>query len=370
VRLAIALGGSVLASALLYGSTPAAAQEIPEAPAIANAVEEMRVALDARLDTLEKQGFSGVVLVALKGKTAYARGLGYAKCDSTELMTTEHVFLIGSITKEFLRVVTYKLEEEGHLRLDDPIGQFIPDLPDDKAALTVRQLIYHSAGLPDIVDASGRPVPYSLAYDYENVTRDEMLRRFAKTDLFSNPGETEKYSNLGYQVLAVVLEEAAGATIEDLLHSRVFRPAGMTRTGYVAPDWSAAKFAEGCHADATRWGSPYVDGMWMEDGPSWNLRGAGGLLGTAEDLSRFMNALKRQLIFGPEAQERYLRDRLVRFSSYKDRGMGPAGSNGIFSAVFFWLRVSDFRFVILSNRANQIGESYARELIRMAVPAR
>ncbi len=333
-------------------------------------VEQMRSALDARLTELEKHGFCGVVRVDVKGELAYARGLGHADCAATEAMTPDDVFLIGSITKEFLRLLAYKLEEEGHLRMDDPIGTFLPDLPEDKAALTVRQIVTHTAGIPDLVDASGRPVEYTVAYDYEPVSKEQMLNRFGKAALIFKPGTREEYSNLGYQVLAAVYEAATKERIEDILRTRIFEPAGMAHTGWIRPDWSSVRFAEGCLEDGSRWGSPLLDGMWMEDGPSWNLRGAGGLLGSAEDLSRFMDALHRGILLKPETQARYLDDRLVNMRRYGERGMGPAGSNGIFNAVFFWLEKSDFRFVILSSHADQIGEDYARELIHLTARAR
>lgn len=333
-------------------------------------VEEMRSGMDERLAELESMGFSGVVRVEVKGEPAYARGLGFADCAATERMTTDHVFLIGSITKEFLQLLSYKLEEEGHLLRDDPIGKYLPGLREDKAAITVAQVVAHTAGIPNFVDASGKPVEYSVEYDYEPVTREKMLERFGKAKLLFEPGTREEYSNLGYQVLAAVFEAATRQSIEELLRSRIFEPAGMTRTGWVLPTWRGARFAEGCRADGSRWGSPYIDGMWMEDGPSWNLRGAGGLLGTAEDLCRFMNALEQQLLLEPETQTRYLNDRLVSIKRYGERGMGPAGSNGIFNAVFFWLEQSDFRFVILSSHADESGESYARELIRLSARAR
>lgn len=360
----------LLLSVLFFASTSESTRGDDQEQLPKLTVDAMRAALDARLDTMEKQGFSGVILIAVHGQIVYERGLGYATCDATERMTSDHAFLIGSITKEFLRLLTYRLEEEDVLHLDDAIGKSIPHLPKEKATLTVRQLVEHTAGLPDIIAASGEPIEYTVAYDYEPVTREEMLQRFARAKLISPPGKEEKYSNLGYQVLAAVLEKATNQSLEDLLRSRIFIPAGMSHTGYVAPDWSEVRFAEGCRADGTRWGSPYVDGMWMDDGPSWNLRGAGGLLGTAEDLARFMGALKNQRLLGAAAQRRYLDDRLVRLRRYDERGMGPAGSNGIFDAVFFWLEESDFRFVILSNRANHIAEDDARELIHLAARAR
>ncbi|MEN8376963.1 MAG: serine hydrolase domain-containing protein, partial [Gemmatimonadota bacterium] len=132
-------------------------------------VTTMIAALDARLDELEAEGMAGVVALWIAGEPVYERGLGHADCALTTPMTPEHVFLIGSITKEFMKVLGYALQADGALSFDDLVGAHLPGLPEHLAGLTVRQLLLHTAGLPDIIDRDGQPIDYTVDYDYEDV---------------------------------------------------------------------------------------------------------------------------------------------------------------------------------------------------------
>lgn len=334
-------------------------------------VEAVKAALDARLIELEAKGFSGVVYLGLGDETVYSRGVGYADCKNTQKMSRDHVFLIGSITKELLKLLAYKLAAEHYFSFDDNIGDYIPKLPIHLAGLTIKQIITHKAGLPDLIDKNGRVIRrYYIGYDYEPVSREALINRFSKTKLIYRPGKKEKYSNLGYQVLAVIFELATDKPLEELLQTHIFKPAHMSQTGYVMVDWSGSKFADGCRSNGKRWGNPHTDRMWMADGPSWNLRGAGGLFSTARDLSRFLSALKNQKLLSPQVQASYLKDRLLVSRKYGEPAMGPGGSNGIFDAFFYWLSESDYRLIVLTNREDHLGENYGKELIRMTTPVR
>jgi|GEM_PF-6232168 len=322
--------------------------------------------LEAYIDGLTTTGASGVALVQIGDEAVVRRGFGSADCAGTEAMGPDHLVMIGSITKEFTRILAYQLAEEGTISFTDPIGKYLPDWPDEKARIPLSSLIHHTSGLPDLVDAHGAPVQYTVEFDYIPVVRNEMLERAAAASLLFQPGAHEEYSNLGYGVLAAILEIASGETYAALLQEKIFGPAGMRHTGYWFENWRDLRFAEGCRGGDERWGSPIVDRMWGDDGPSWNLKGAGGLLSTVDDLSRWLAALRSGTLFGPEMQKRYLADRLVVSERLGQRVMGPAGSNGIVNAVAYWLEQDDLRIAIVTTRADHQAESsgIARELIR------
>lgn len=323
--------------------------------------------LETYLSKIEEEGASGVVLVAVGDEARFRRGFGTADCEGSRPMTADHLVMMGSITKELTQLLTYVLAEEEKLSFADPIGRYFPTLPAPMASITVEQVVFHTAGFPDLIDAGGNPVPYSVEYDYIPVSRQEMLARSAKVKLIFTPGEREEYSNLGYNLLGALLEIAAGETYEELLETRVFEPAGMTRTSYYFPDWRELPFADGCRSGA-RWGSPLVDGMWGAAGPSWNLKAAGGLLTTVDDLTRWFGALGAGRFLGPEMQSKYLDERLSYSKFFDQRAMGPAGSNGIFNAVAYWAESSDLRVVVVTSRSDFQAERerIARTVIRTA----
>ena len=323
-------------------------------------------ALDAYFDEIQTGGAAGVVLVAQRDETLFRRGFGHADCMGTTSMTADHVVMMGSITKEFTQLLSYVLVDEGKLAFRDPIGSYLPGLPPKMAAITVEQLVSHTAGLPDLIDEHGRPVPYTVGYDYVPVSRAQLIERAARAELIFPPGSREQYSNLGYNLLGAVLEIASAESYERLLASRIFDKAGMTDTGYRYDDQRRRSFAEGCGPGGERWGSPLLDGMWGPEGASWNLKAAGGLLTTVDDLALWFGGLGAGRFLGPEIQRRYLDERLVDSQTRGQRVMGPAGSNGIFNAVAYWAESSDLRIVVVTSRSDHQAESegIARRVIR------
>lgn len=342
------------ALAVSAASQPALADEV---------VKSLPGAIDTFMTPIAADGFSGIVVVSANNEILFRGTYGFADCAGREPLTPDHIMMIGSITKEFTQLLAYQLASEGTLSLDDSIDRFIPDLPVALARISIRQLVQHTAGLPDLVDTAGEPVPYTVEYDYLPVSREQLLSRFSNVSLIAAPGDEEEYSNLGYNVLAAIYEIASGETYMELLRTRIFEPAGMGTMNYVYPGATGLNFAEGCRTDDQRWGSPIIDSMWGESGPSWNLQGAGGLLGRADDLLLFFGALGQGKLLHNDMQQIYLDDRLVFLDSLKVRAMGPAGSNGIFNAVAFWAETTDLRVVVMSSHAAHTAESFSGRLI-------
>ena len=136
-------------------------------------------------------------------------------------------------------------------------------------------MLTHTSGLVDV-----------LGGDYERQTRGSMLAGALESELQARPGAEYAYSNVGYSVLAAIVEKASGIGYEEFLAKHLFAPAGMTQTGYVLPDWEPGQVA----VEYDRQGRPHgrpLDHPWASDGPYWNLRGNGGLLSTARDMFRW-----------------------------------------------------------------------------------
>ena len=152
--------------------------------------------------------------------------------------------MIGSITKEFTRVLGFALEEEGVFHLDDKVSGILPDFSGPIGQATLRQLLDHTGGLPDIIDQNGKPVSYTVDYDYRPVSRRELIARAMLAELLAKPGDREQYSNLGYQLLAAIYEVATGDTYPDLLRRYVYGPAKMEDTGFWFPDSEQRSFAD------------------------------------------------------------------------------------------------------------------------------
>jgi CubicO group peptidase (beta-lactamase class C family) len=244
------------------------------------------------LDDTLPDGTSGTVVAARDGSVAHCRGFGLADRDAKVAARCDTVYDTMSITKQFTAAAILKLEMMGELRVTDPLSKFVGPVPDDKRAITLHHLLTHTAGLPE-----------QLGGDYDALSREDMLDGALESRLRSAPGTEHSYSNLGYSVLAAVVERASGGGYEEFLAENLFAPAGMTQTGYVLPEWKPGQVAVEYDENGAPKGKPF-DHPWAEDGPYWNLRGNGGLLSTARDMFRWHVALRGDEVLSKSAKDK------------------------------------------------------------------
>ncbi len=354
---------------LLWG-IPFAACQAAEPRAVevkdGTVVGELGATIDRHFSQLAAKEFSGAVLVARSGEVVLSNGYGFARRDPPLSFTAETVFDIGSITKPFTAAAILKLEMEGKVGTSDPITKYFTEVPEDKRAITLHHLLTHTAGFVD-----------SLGGDYERIGRDEFVRLALASKLRSKPGAKYSYTNVGYSLLAAVIELVAEKPYGEVLHERLFLPAGMQATGYVEPDWSKWPIAHGFEK-GKNWGTP-LDHAWAPDGPYWHLRGNGGLLSNVGDLYRWSLVLGSDSIFSREALEKHLTPKVSEgllsggsqyaygWSVSTDRKgrrvIEHNGSNGIF---FADLRVYPEERTVLVLATNASGLKYMSELSRVA----
>ncbi|MFW6694295.1 serine hydrolase domain-containing protein [Streptomyces sp. MAR4 CNX-425] len=270
-------------------TTAAAAKDHPAARSVA-----------AYLDDVWPEGAPGTVVAARGDALVTCAGRGLADRAAGTRARCGTVYDIASMTKQFTAAAIVKLQSEGRLRTSDRIGRYFDHVPADKRGITLHHLLTHTAGLPEAVGD-----------DYDPLSRDELAAAALAAPLRSRPGDTYAYSNTGYSLLAAVVEKASGTGYEAYLAGRLFRPAGMTRTGYVLPDWDPRRIAVEYDRRGRPQGTP-LDHPWAADGPYWNLRGNGGMLSTARDLLRWHRALLSHRVLDERATSllfrRYVRE--------------------------------------------------------------
>jgi CubicO group peptidase (beta-lactamase class C family) len=245
------------------------------------------------------EGSSGSLVAAIDGRMVTCRGWGTADRESGDPAGCDTVYDVMSMTKQFTAAAILKLEMQGRLRVTDPIGRYVADVPPDKRDITVQHLLTHTAGLVD-----------SLGGDYEPLSGADLVAEALGSDLRSRPGARHHYSNVGYSLLAVIIEEASGTGYEEYLAEHLFAPAGMDRTGYVLPDWRRSDIAVEYDEEGRHQGRP-IDHVWAADGPYWNLRGNGGLLSTARDMFQWHRALEGEQVLDAEAKADLFRPRVL-----------------------------------------------------------
>ena len=241
---------------------------------------------------------SGTLVAVRAGRIVVCRGFGWADRHARVPAGCDTVYDIGSITKQFTAAAVLKLEMLGELDVRDPISRFLGPVPPDKAAITVQQLLTHTSGLTA-----------SLGGDYDRLTRRQLVAQAMARPLQSTPGTKYHYSNVGYSLLAAIVQEAAGTGYERFLAENLFAPAGMMQTGYVLPQWCRADVAVEYDARGAPHGRPF-DHPWATGGPWWNLRGNGGLLSTARDMVRWHRALQHERVLDRDAKRALFRPRV------------------------------------------------------------
>lgn len=183
--------------------------------------------LDEVPAALERENFSGTVLVVRRGQVLLERGFGQADRERQVPNGPETVYPIGSLTKLITATGIVKLSDERRLKLDDSLGLWLPGAP-RLASLTLRQLLNHTSGLPDFSEAE--VLRYQAAYP----SSDSLVRVANSLKPGVKPGKSFAYSSWGYVLLGAVMERATGEPPADYLREAVLVPAGMTHAGFDA----------------------------------------------------------------------------------------------------------------------------------------
>lgn len=242
---------------------------------------------------LEIRGLPGVVVGVVAGDDlVWAEGFGHADIEADRPMDTDTRFRMASHSKLFTATAIMQLREEGRLRLDDPVTDYLPwftfqaAAPDDPP-VTIEHLLTHSSGLPREAG------PHWTEWDFP--TADEVRALMPEREAPFSPEVRWKYSNLAYTVAGMVVEEVSGSSWADYLQVNIFDPLGMSASSVDEPDPLLATGYGSRMPDGSREVIPFVDARGMA--------AATGLTSTVEDMARFVSAQFRE---GPRGGERLL----------------------------------------------------------------
>jgi len=261
----------------------------------------------AYLSRLEGFGFSGAALVAKDGRVLVETAHGLADRKSKTPVRADTIFDIGSVTKQFTAAAILLLESDGKLRVTDPLAKYLKGVPADKAGITIHHLLTHTSGL-----AMG------FGGDYEKVSREAVVSRAMASELQSPPGQRHAYSNAGYSLLAAVVEVASGQSFETFLRERLFRPAGMSTSGYFFTGRDEGRLARG-YEGGEDWGIG-AEKAAATGGDFWNLLGNGGVHSTVGDMYKWMDALQKGKVLSKEAREKFFRPHVLVSADYRKSG--------------------------------------------------
>jgi CubicO group peptidase (beta-lactamase class C family) len=281
----------------------------------------------ARIDELlqryvDENRIPGAVgLVLRDGRPVYEGAIGWSDKEASRRMTTDTIFRIASQSKAITSVAILQLVEEGRIALGNPVSQFIPSFAKTtvaantdsgistvpaKRAITVRDLLTHTAGvsygtephLAALYEAKG--LGPAAGYGWYTADKDEpvcdTMERLGSLPFAAQPGEAWVY---GYNtdILGCVVERASGLPLDKYIETKITRPLGMKDTRFFLPPGDRSRLAAVYASDSGGKGTRAPDGARGQghyvDGPRRSFSGGAGLLSTARDYARFLEAIRR-----------------------------------------------------------------------------
>jgi CubicO group peptidase (beta-lactamase class C family) len=250
-------------------------------------------AIENRVDAIVRsamrtQQIPGVCLgVVRDGRLVKATGYGYANVELRVPMSASSVFQSGSVAKQFTATVIMMLVNGGKLGLDDPLSKYYPEARSLAAGVvTVRQLLTHTSGIPDIFGETDETSYAKGILDFRHdYTEEELLHKYLALPLDFKPGDRWSYSNTGYEILGFLIHRITGEFYGDVLRQRIFGPLSMTATRIISEEDIIPNRVSGYRI---------IDGQlknqeWIA--PSLNTTADGGLYTTVTDLAKWDAAL-------------------------------------------------------------------------------
>ena len=316
--------------------------------------------IDRFMTALHERGqFNGSIIVAVDGKAIYRKAFGDADFQSHRKFTPTTVSCIGSVSKQFTAMTVMMLAEQNKIKYDDEVSKYIPELSRSLNGITLRRLLHHTSGIPDVGD---------LGIDHPGLTNDEVLQRLSKPDCrVSKPGEKYRYSNANYILLSVVVERVSGQHFVDFVADRIFKPLGMQSTFWALGqprDPNSVARAYDQFGNASGYDSP-------------TTTGDGGIFSTVDDLLKWDQALyTERLVRQPTLAEAFTAGQVSKGVSTYGFGWNVrdldgrkfvwhTGSVGGYRG-FIARRLPDkIAIIILSNKGNSKRQEFAEAILNI-----
>lgn len=231
------------------------------------------------------ENFSGNALVAIKGEIIYSKSFGYASRELLVENTIDTKFRIGSISKPITAIAVMILVEKGLMDVNEHLATYISDIPVTWKDITIHQLLTHTSGLAHQSE---------LVETKHNLTIEETFEIYQNLPLMQESGVAMNYSNIGYFVLSMLVEEVSNKSFDTFVQEEVFEKLGMVNSGGDYPNQILMHRAEGYEVN--------VDGS-LKNADFDNMltkRGAGNMYSTVEDLSKLGKAFSSDILLSEE----------------------------------------------------------------------
>ena len=230
-------------------------------------------------------------LVAKNGSVIYRKAFGTANLELDVPMKPEHVFEIGSITKQFTSVSILMLMEQGKLSLEDEITTYLPDYPTHGKKISIHSLLNHTSGIKS----------YTAMQSFRELARTDMsptelIDVFKNEPMDFDPGEEYRYNNSAYIILGHIIEVVSGKTYGDFVEQQIFQKLGMKNSHYGSMSKIIKNRASGYQ--------PTDDGFRNADYLSLTLPyAAGSIMSCVDDMLLWEQALHKNTLISEKSKQ-------------------------------------------------------------------
>ncbi|HUN22598.1 MAG TPA: serine hydrolase domain-containing protein [Anaerolineales bacterium] len=351
---------------------------VAQTPATGSATGSATASQKRQVDALFRQFITAnqpgaVVIVVQDGKVLYKNAYGLANLKKKTPLTVQSQLHFGSCGKQFTAMGILLLAEEGLLKLDDPLIQHLPELKRLGKQITIRHLLHHTSGVPDIYESA-------TLYDQilnlaDQPTNQDMLNLLSETGRKRFVvGEEFFYSNTGYDLLGSVIERVSGVSYAEFMQSYLFKPLGMKDT-FSVPDKKRLK-GESIALSYTSEDDETPE--LVASDPFDNLVGSGSFYTTVEDMALYEKALLNNTLLPAKSLNQAFVPGKLNNGSSTDYGFGweisrfqgqkliaHDGSWLGFISYYFRLPQEKLAVVILLNRDYGYEDDLPSEVVKI-----
>lgn len=287
------------------------------------------------------------VIVRKNDEIIFEGSKGMANSNHGIEISTSTGFRLASVSKTFTALAIMQLWESGLIKLDDQIGQYLPQLSNNYQRVTIEQLLTHTSGIPDFInDSSPKDI---LALD--GMTNKDLINFYQGANEFEfQPGTSSQYSNTGYLLLSEIVEVVSNMPFGEYMHQHIFAVAGMDHSYIIDGQFPVS--IEDALSFATN-----VDLLGFDS----QTHGSSGQVSSVIDLSLFFIALKNHSLITEDTfnlmKQRHIFVENVDFhygygwivlNSAATKIMHTGGYDGFQTIVYMDIE-NDFEFAILTN---------------------
>jgi CubicO group peptidase (beta-lactamase class C family) len=244
-------------------------------------------------EMFDKNGPGAVALVVKDGKTLYRKAFGKANIELNVDMAPENVFRIGSITKQFTATAIMQLVEQGKVKLDANITEYIKDYPTHGHIITIEHLLTHTSGVKSYTSLK----KWTPEVQKKDFTPEEMVDYFKSEPMNFAPGDQFKYSNSGYFLLGQIIENVSGQSYADYINEHIFQPLGMKNSYY----GSHAQIIKNRASGYAKGEEGYKNDKMLSMTQPFS---AGSLLSTVDDLSTWYTAVMANKVMSAASRKK------------------------------------------------------------------